>query len=213
MLTPWNDDRLAANGLPIAINFKTWFNLSQVVDDNKLPLVVYHGTTRSFNAFKKVGKVNFNTPQKVLGFFFTDSPEYADKYNSFWREGADFKEGANTVPVYLAIRNPKFEPIEKIDEVEDVMTHANAQSYRGELISQGYDGIVFEGDTRIGRIKEYVAFDSVQIKSAIGNSGLYLKDSPSLTDDGYKLALLQAQQAKAVVSQMAKAREQKAVPC
>jgi len=159
-------------------NFWRWFGDSKVVDANGKPLVVYHGTTSGFSEFSKKGvKPNFSTPQKHIGFFFTDDQSYADRYTSRWGEP---KDGANTMLVYLSLKNPKIEPIEKIDEIEDRMKQSDAKAYRADLEAQGYDGLVFEGDTKIGFVREYVAFRPNQIKSAIGNNGQFDPTNPDI---------------------------------
>lgn len=45
----------------------------------------------------------------------------------------------------------------------------------------GYDGVVYR-NTQEGDFDSYIALDTRQIKSALGNSGLFAKDSASLTD-------------------------------
>lgn len=158
--------------------FKRWFGDSKVVDADGKPLVVYHGTTADFSAFSKKGvRPNFTSPQKQLGFFFTDDPAYADRYTKRWGE---FKDGANTMPVYLSLQNPKIEPIEKIGEIEDRMKQGEAKAYREGLEAQGFDGIVFEGETPVGFVREFVAFRPTQIKSAIGNNGQFDPANPDI---------------------------------
>lgn len=158
--------------------FKRWFGDSKVVDAEGKPLVVYHGTVRDFSAFAKKGvQPNFTSPQKQLGFFFTDDPSYADRYTKRWGE---FKDGANTMPVYLSLQNPKVEPIEKIGDIEDRMKQGEAKAYRAGLEAQGFDGIVFEGETSVGFVREFVAFRPEQIKSAIGNNGDFDAGNPDI---------------------------------
>ena len=163
--------------------FKRWFGDSKVVDADGKPLVVYHGTTRSFSEFKKTKSIrtNFNTPQKHLGHFFTDDAKYADQYTSYWSDGESFKDGANTIPVYISLKNPKYEPISKIDEIEDRWTMQQAAIYKRTLIAEGYDGIIFGGDTPAqGALREFVAFSPTQIKSAIGNNGQFDGANPDI---------------------------------
>jgi hypothetical protein len=82
--------------------FKSWFGESKVVDDGGAPLVVYHGTNRSFDEFApSKGSSKTGNPNAQLGFFFTDSPVEASRYAKDW--GA---EGGNVVPAYLSIRRP-----------------------------------------------------------------------------------------------------------
>jgi len=144
--------------------------------------VAYHGTQRVFDAFKKQGiAVNFKSPQRHIGFFMTDCPSYADRYTSEFANRVDFREGAQCLPVYLALKNPKVFPLSQIDTIEDVMTATDAKAFRQDLEAQGYDGIIFEGEARIGPVREFVAFRPEQIKSVF-NSGAFDPYSPSLTD-------------------------------
>lgn len=64
--------------------FKRWFGDSKVVDANGKPLVVYHGTTSSFDAFSEAhqGKVTRATSSKY-GFFFTNEPRTAKSYADY----------------------------------------------------------------------------------------------------------------------------------
>lgn len=61
--------------------FKKWFGDSKVVDDQGQPLVVFHGTNQSFDAFSKdtLGSATKSHSSK-LGYFFTSSPRVASEY-------------------------------------------------------------------------------------------------------------------------------------
>ncbi len=129
--------------------------------------IYYHGTIKSFDKFEKVKKPNFTSPQKHLGFFFTDNPDYAAAY------ARDFKnysnEGANIRPVYLDIKNPKYEDGELITEIEEKWKQYEAKQYVADLKAKGYDSIIFENVEYkcCGKIicQEIVVFESEQIKS------------------------------------------------
>lgn len=78
------------------INFWKWFGDSKVVDSNKRPLVLYHGTGGSFDSFD----VNRNNGKgHKTGVFFSSSPDVASTYS----RGVD---GGNVVPAYLKITHP-----------------------------------------------------------------------------------------------------------
>lgn len=75
-------EKLTGKVLDIATTaFKRWFGDSKVVDENGQPLVVYHGTNRSFTAFAKevLGKAT-GAPSAKLGFFFAGDPSTSAKY-------------------------------------------------------------------------------------------------------------------------------------
>jgi hypothetical protein len=79
------------------------------------------------------------------------------------------------MPVYLSIKKPYIVPADQYDH-----TYVSPAG-RAKLEAEGYDGIIapaVEG----GRFGEIVVFRPEQIKSAIGNSGKFDPNSPSLTD-------------------------------
>jgi hypothetical protein len=63
--------------------------VSKVVDADGNPLVVYHGTTKDFDAFSS-----------GTGWFTTDPGEA-----NFW--GGVNADGANVMPAYMALKNPR----------------------------------------------------------------------------------------------------------
>ncbi|MEJ6002561.1 ADP-ribosyltransferase-containing protein [Paucibacter soli] len=95
--------------------------------------------------------------------FFTSDPEMASGYA---RRAGD---GGNVMPVYLALKNPK--------RMDFLPPHVPSyyERRRRALYSQGYDGIVTSDGV-------CVAFWPGQIKSALGNSGLFRGDSNLVND-------------------------------
>lgn len=150
--------------------FRSWFGDSKVVDEQGRPRVVYHGTRRDFSAFKpaRVAGVASGTEASAeLGHFFSDDLVYVD---GLLEEGPDtFAEGSNVMPSFLALRNPKIEPMQKIQDIEESWTPERVKRYRKNLERLGHDGIIFRGRNA----SEYVAFRPEQIKSAVGNRGTF----------------------------------------
>lgn len=150
--------------------FRSWFGDSKVVDEQGRPRVVYHGTRRDFSAFKpaRVAGVASGTEASAeLGHFFSDDLVYVD---GLLEEGPDtFAEGSNVMPSFLALRNPKIEPMQKIQDIEESWTPERVKRYRKNLERLGHDGIIFRGRNA----SEYVAFGPEQIKSAVGNRGTF----------------------------------------
>jgi ADP-Ribosyltransferase in polyvalent proteins len=198
--SPWLDEALAANGRPICENFKDWFGGSQVVDAKGLPLVCFHGSRSDVIAFK--GKDGFN--------FFAETPQGAGVYGN--------GPGACIYPVFLSIQklldlsgvdlgdevtrkqaskilkvpehmlpNPQFGKKGHIWEYLDAGAH--------QVLSSVFDGIRSTEDGN----DVFVAFRSSQVKSALGNSGLYLKGSPDMDDLAYARALAKASAALAAI--------------
>ena len=164
-------------------NFKEWFGDSKVVDEKGNPLVVYHGTTKDFDVFSDEFKgVHTKHDKEDVGFHFTNDPSYANgysetstmkgylKYIEYFPEEENLVRhnirSSNTFPVYLKIENPYYIPNAIIDK--KLIEKAK---------SKGHDGIIGKlGDFT----KEYVVFEPTQIKSAIGNSGEYDTNNPSI---------------------------------
>jgi hypothetical protein len=90
--------------------FKAWFGDSKVVDENGEPMVVYHGTGTTIEAFdpKFTGQGN---DQLGSGFYFTEDASQAKGYETATLPYADQgKPGGidspNTIAAYLSIQNP-----------------------------------------------------------------------------------------------------------
>ena len=147
--------------------FKKWFgdwendpdNASKVVDGVGKPLARYHSTKKAFTEFKKKGLSK--------GYFF--GSEMVDMVPRLGDEKRPYQYGANVVPVYLSIKNPK--EIKYDDVSRDPMVE-NAQIEQAK--KEGYDGL------KIADIGTWVAFSPNQIKSAIGNIGTFKKESADI---------------------------------
>lgn len=83
--------------------FYKWFGDSKVVDAEGRPLVVYHGTGASFEAFEKT-RIGQQYPNFSMGMHFAsdqaDAEHYAEEAS---RKGRGTR---NVVPVYLRIETP-----------------------------------------------------------------------------------------------------------
>ena len=100
-----------ANKQTESVNFKKWFMGSKVKNEDGTPMVMYHGTTKSFNVFEQSDKANRGL--NVEGFYFTPNPKEASDYATTKLDSVNetieknqLIEGANVMPVYLSIRNP-----------------------------------------------------------------------------------------------------------
>jgi hypothetical protein len=167
--------------------FKKWFGESKVVDKKGDPLVVYHGTDKTFDAFnlrKRGSRVGF----RDAGFYFSDSPGTATTYATMdvysgalgkkkdaYLEPTDFfkrflsrlglvESAPQVVPAFLSIKNP-------------YKTTGARMPGRRELIKQGYDGIQY---TQYDGTTHWVAFEPTQIKSSIGNIGTFDPENPDI---------------------------------
>jgi len=83
--------------------FKKWFGESKIVDPSGQPLVMYHGTTRSFESFDP----NVTRPElddeNIGAIFFTSNPKFA---GDFAGDISITGPGGNIVPVYVKADKP-----------------------------------------------------------------------------------------------------------
>ncbi|ENV00929.1 PLxRFG domain-containing protein [Acinetobacter variabilis] len=133
--------------------FKTWFKDSKVVDASGKPLVMYHGTPKSFSKF------NTDESGALLGkgSYFTANMSDAAAY-------AGSKAPMQT---YLSIQNPYY--------VNSVMDKVPS---RQELKDQGHDGVILLNEDK--SIKWAVAHKPAQIKSATANTGTFDSSNPDI---------------------------------
>ena len=139
--------------------FKRWFGDSKMVDEKGKPLMVYHGTNKSFDEFKTKG----HEYQRVSGAYFTKNKSEASK--NLYAGG----EGGRVLPVYLKIKNPATRNV-----LDEIGYKLSGEEVRQELIRRGYDGLIDE------YMDEIVVFDPTQIKSATGNRGTFDPTDPSI---------------------------------
>lgn len=161
--------------------FKRWFgdwqnhpeNASKVVNADGTPKVVYHGTGSDFSIFdkRKAKEGAFGR-----GFYFAATKGRAQAYSS-----------GKIMETYLSIKTPyivrdsmgftgeDYQNMQKEFGLQDRITDKNVEKI---LQKQGYDGImVYDGN---GNVKEIIAFEPAQIKSATDNVGTFDGSNPDI---------------------------------
>jgi ADP-Ribosyltransferase in polyvalent proteins len=205
MPMPWLDESIAVNGRLVRENFLDWFAQSKVVDGEGNPKVVHHGTRANFDAFDPHmhGTNVRNNPTTRMGFFFTESPTGAQRWAEYEYRSTSGFLGSHAEPkvmsLHLAIATPRTIGVDKFDYFLKSARAATIDKFVEESIAKGFDGLKITYSPQMdsgskGQDSQYfetwwVAFHSTQIKSAVGNSGLYLKSSPSLIDQDGALEL------------------------
>jgi len=167
---------VAANGKPTWQNFVRWFDDSAVVDKDGKPLVVYHGTAKTFDEFFQ--KESTKSPSKLIGFFFSPSAKMASDHVAR-RSGGE--PGSQVYPVYLSVKNPYVESV--MDHMDmNVWSAAKIKKWKQSLIDEGYDGIYIEPSKSMPGYEDgvWIAFDPTQIKSATGNRGTFDPNNPNM---------------------------------
>jgi hypothetical protein len=209
LLDNYNGDRQAALKAKAKVytsNFTNWFgdwtkedktDVSKVVDENGEPLVVYHGgsNTKIFNT--KGGQFGAGIKKGDIGTYFTPSKKSAEYYEAIYdykigekwltlKELADNgelseediksldeaweNEKPNTRAFFLNIRNPKI-----TNYIGDNTKGFNKEDYN---IDENDDGQFININS--SKPKEYVAFNSNQIKSATDNKGTFSDQNDSV---------------------------------
>lgn len=175
--------------------FRDWFGDSKVVDENGVPLVVYHGTDMDFNEFSNKSKQR--SAGTKGGVWFTDNSSLAESYTEFGNYNKEAYERAlkygdiygnsignsSIMPVYLSIKNPLI-----IDAKGQKSGNINGKTISdlfNDAINDGNDGIIINNVEDSGNFKNiignvYVVFSPTQIKSATGNIGTFDPNNPDI---------------------------------
>lgn len=167
------------------IEFKEWFGKSKVIDSDKKPLSVFHGTTGDFSVFKtnplqkqSINGLGFN----AIGSCFSESRDNAASYPFHMK--LDEVNKRKVIQVYLSIQNPKkyrsihslIRDMNEFYTENDIyyigfntkMALNSVEQFKRHLKKQGYDGITYlEGPSyniRKNKARVWVAFEPEQIK-------------------------------------------------
>ena len=184
--------------------FKKWFgdwqnnpdNASRIIDKNREPMVVYHGSTKDFTVF------DYNKIQTTrrAGFYFTGNKDLAKNYQKGGKLIEAFvnlrkplnpdetkKEITKELFVEIANEAGIEKDMHKLYDVADsdidlvsflISANNDIKAINDSLYTVAkYDGIITE-DRGLGR--SYIAFSSNQIKSAIENIGTFSLDNDDI---------------------------------
>lgn len=182
--------------------FKDWFgdwendpaNASKVVDSNGEPLVVYHGTTKYFTIFnKKYATKNTKVNHGYLGHFFTPNFDLAIDFTKKDWTNSNSPHKSNwfyAMKCFLNIKNPKSTSVRGFTMMNTTKDTQNM------LKEYGYDGVIvnkWEDDEKESWIslfgskgvkefdyKQFVAFNSSQIKLADGTNTTFDGNNPDI---------------------------------
>ena len=178
---------LAPNGKPSNLTFKqyklvrtpefkAWFgdwqndpaNASKVVDSNGEPLLVYHGTGKKFNIFKK----------ESLGNYFSDKYDVAKEF----AEESAYSSDITILQCFLDIKKPFVED-KKGDDVGDPSIRYDFEKpiftnykYDGLIYLNVYDSINY--DTSISNV--FATKNPNQIKLADGTNTTFDSNNPDI---------------------------------
>ena len=159
--------------------------VSQVVDENGEPLVVYHGTENGgFTVFDK------DLIASEGGFYFNDRKAVADEYAAA-PDGHEPLGESKVYSVFLNMRNPYIKDFkgERYNEFWTEMDVVKEDGYDGFIAKNIVDNRFSDSENTIPST-DYVVRDSNQIKSATENIGTFNLGNPdirySLDESGWK---------------------------
>lgn len=142
--------------------FKARFEGSKVVDENGKPLMVYHGTNKTFE-FHKIAKVkdadNSYARDRGIGVFYSSKPEAAEFY-------AGYEGSPQTRPAFIKMERPYIH-----NYGGEAKRPAKIMEIYNKAIQSGSDGIIIKNirDTPTLDSEDlYIAFSPTQIISALG---------------------------------------------
>jgi len=171
---------------------------SEVVNEDGSPMVVYHGT-QSQEPFTEFSPIGSWGGWNHMGTWFSSQPIHAERYAMLPEEG----ETGQMFPAYLSIRNPFEGTWEELqahvdraiemhnantgEQVDKTVNFRDRQAPAGIVVREymqdhGYDGVIIRDWTGDGAPAQdvFIAFESNQIKSAVGNVGTYDIESPDI---------------------------------
>ena len=184
--------------------FKKWFGDSKVVDAEGKPLVVYHGTNAKITEFKNSKKGARDPGFFGKGFYFTPNEDAAFNYADSAAEADGTGESA-AIPVYLSLQNPFVWDMEAGDGAKATRNalasmgiqrssvrgdsaalgdDAERRKFMAGMKAAGHDGVIVRDEDGV---REVVAFNPEQIKSAIGNRGTFDPSSPSIVESSRRV--------------------------
>lgn len=223
---PRLDETLAVNGLAVSKNFSEWFGSSKVVDQDGNPTVVFHA---SGFGFKGDSFEHQDAKNASMGFHFgtltaaherivQSSNLLTNKPKKAAKDGVEI----SVLPVFLAISNPVRAvdhgawhdpewvcvslsgavPFNVLDASQKGLKTRSEKrlAIMSTLESLGYDGIVYENKYEDVGSDSWIAFRPDQVKSAVGNCGLFVKGNASMTDANVAEMIALANEASAFVS-------------
>ncbi len=152
---PASTDIRHADALPREQAFGNWFGNSAAVDAGGNPLVLYHGTAKSFDQFADlwdtpIGGQNFG--RKDFWHYLTPNPEEASYYavnadkRNMYLYSQPNSARANVMPVYASIQSPMVVvPDETLPDFDGISWFdMNRAAMRAAYLEEPYDGIIIK---------------------------------------------------------------------
>jgi hypothetical protein len=181
---------LVGAGTKVLPKLERDLNLAKFLEESAIKERLYHATGKDFPSFDAAK----SSPESKLGegIYMTPDTKYANFFANIRSKQGD---NAQIMPVYTSVKNPYV--------IEGTQNIPLSGIDKNKLQSLGHDGILFRDDA--GEIKEVVAFEPTQIKSAIGNRGTYDTSVPDINKaDGGQVEHMQMGGLKGMIGAGAK---------
>jgi len=155
--------------------FKNWFGNSVMKNPDGTPMVVYHGTTDSFEQFDLDHPNKYDSGFLGRGVYMSDKEELATvaAINKKSRTKAPAKD-IKIMPLYVRLENPYTATIEDKVRIKQGGPAASV-AFRDKLIREGYDGAIMS----VLDGQEIVVFDTNAVKS-VDNKGNWSRELDNL---------------------------------
>jgi hypothetical protein len=153
--------------------FQNWFGQSKVADADGKPILMFHGTSKSFDRFEvKPGEKDSGWYGR--GIYLTADPGSASAYSIYesMKSKLAGTDGANVMPLHVSLQNPYIWPVGR----KAAITPEETDQLTKELVDLGYDGVIVSNayaDPAYASHYEVIAFHAAQVKSATGNCGTH----------------------------------------
>jgi len=157
-------------------------NLAKMLKGSAVKDRMYHGTIADFGAFDNTKTGANDSGLWGRGHYFSSSTDNANSYAM--RQG----DNARVIPAYLSIKNPLVlktgdDLVTRLPDGTDykkfVGNNLDGSKIKKMALDAGHDGVVQIRPN--GSVGDAVAYESTQIKSAIGNRGTYDLNDPDIT--------------------------------
>jgi len=144
-----------------------WFAGSKVVDKRGQPLVVYHGTNRSFDQFSAdanpINRVTASQHIDIPGIYFTSSALMAGTYASASKRKSGGEGRPRVIAAYLKMLKPLYiTDLIKAGRKEGLSFGDAKRKALTKLDKNKHDGVIFRGDAF--NPAEYIVIDPKQIR-------------------------------------------------
>ena len=146
-----------------------------------VPKRVYHATNQNIERFLPGGTLREADMESGPATWLTFDPTINPAAHHIGGYQGIYKDGTNVMPLYTNIRNPLvLENRDAVEAARKTFAVKNpsfplslTKNTKHALQEAGHDGVVYQKGAGASLADEILAFEAQQLKSALGNRGLY----------------------------------------